>query len=77
MILHLGTLWSGADQLLDVIDQCSWAFDKCCSGVKNCLADTRTGNSVSFHGDAERQWKKAGIKVSLCHPRVVPFLTVS
>ena len=74
---HLGTVWSGADELLHVIDQCIWAFDKCCSGVNNGLTATRTSNNLSFHGDAERQRKKVGTKVTVSLPRVVTFPTVS
>ena len=76
MTLHLGTWWHGPDEL-HVIDQCSWAFDECCPGVNKGLAASRTSNNLSFKGDAERQRKKVGIKVTLSLPRVVPFPTVS
>ena len=33
--------------------------------------------NLSFHGDAERQWNKAGIEVTLSLPRSFPFPTVS
>ena len=77
MTLHLVTPSPGTDELLYFIDQCSWASDICCPGVNNGLTVTRTSNNLSFNGDAERQWKKAGIKVSVSLPRVVPFPTVS
>ena len=77
MTLHLGTPWRGADELLYVIDQSSWAFDQCCSGVHKGLTASRTSNNLSFHGDAEREWKKAGIKINLSLTRADPFLTVS
>ena len=77
MTLHLGTPWRGADELLYVIDQSSWAFDQCCSGVHKGRAAIRTSNNLSFHGDAERQWKKADIKVTLSLLSVAPFLIVS
>ena len=77
MSIHLGTLRRGADELLYVMDQCSWAFAECCPSVNNGLAASRTSNNLSFNGDGERQRKKAGIKVTLSLPRVVPFPTVS
>ena len=58
MILHLGTPWHGADELLYVIEKSSWAKDQWCPGVHKGLAATRTSNNLSFHGNAERQWKK-------------------
>ena len=72
MSLHLGTLRHGTDELLYVMDQCSWAFDECCPGVNNILAESRTSNNLSFNGDGERQRKKARIKVTLSLLRVSP-----
>ena len=77
MTLHLGTPWRGADELLYVIDQWFWAINQWCPGVHKGLAASRTSNNLSFKGDAEKQWKKVGIKVTLSLPRVALFLTVS
>ena len=77
MTLHLGTPWLGADEILYGISQSFWAFDACCPGVNNGLAASRTSNNLSFQEDAERQRKKAAIRVTLSLPRLVPFLTVS
>ena len=77
MTLHLGAPWPGADELLHVINKRFWAFDECCPGVNNDMAASRTSNNLSFNGDAERQRKTVGIKVTLSLPRVVLFPTVS
>jgi len=48
-----------------------------CPSVHKGLTAVRKSNNLSFHGDAERQWKKEGIKVTQILPRISPFLTVS
>ena len=77
MILHHGTPWRGADEFLDVFDQCSWAKDQGYRSIHKGFTATRTSNNLSFLGDAERQCDKAGIKVRLSLPRASLFLTVS
>ena len=64
MTLHLGTPKLGTNQRMYFIDQSSWALDKCCPSVHKGRAAIRTSNNLSFHDDAERQWKKGSIKVT-------------
>ena len=73
MTIHLG----GAEEPQDVIDWSSWAKDQCCPGVHKGLTATITSNNPSVHGDAERQWNKAGIEFTLSLPTAAPFPTVS
>ena len=47
------------------------------SGDVEGRRDPLSFNNLSFHGDAERQWKKADIKVTLSLLSVAPFLIVS
>ena len=70
MTPHLGTSWLGASELLYVINQSSWALDMRWPGVHHGCTAVRTSNNLSFHGDAERQWKKAGIKVTWVSPEL-------
>ena len=77
MTLHLGTPWCSTNELLGVIDQSSWAKYHRCPSVHKSLAAARTSNNLSFYGDIERWWNKAGIEVTLSLPRAAPFPTVS
>ena len=51
--------------------------------ISDALVSTRASQvpeqavNLSFHGDAERQWNKVGIEVTLSLPRAPPFPTVS
>ena len=75
MILHLATVVRpGADESLNVGDQSCRAMHECGPGVQNGLTSTGTTNHLPIHGDAGRQWNKAGTRVTLKPPPGMPPL---
>ena len=74
MTLLLGMPWCGADELRMLLTS---FLGPRISDVHKGLSAAGRSNNLSFHGDAERQCDKAGIKAALSLPRAAPFPTVS
>lgn len=61
MILYLATVVRpGPDESLNVGDQSYRAMHECGPSVQSGLTSTGTANHLPIHGDAGRQWDKAG-----------------